>query len=58
MAANDFDLILYLVQRFVDLLITCGIGKRIKHGCLTVEVKIVNSEVVYAKPQVEFGIKI
>lgn len=57
-STNDFDILTFIVQRIVPLLVSSGILGRIKHGTLTFEFKIADEKVTYAKPHVELGIKL
>jgi hypothetical protein len=54
---NDFDLLLFLVQRFLGLIVTSGICARIKHGTLTFDFRISDGKVTFSEPSIKFGIK-
>lgn len=54
---NDFDIILYLVQRILPLLVSTGICARIGHGTLSFEFKIANGKVTHSQPNISIGIR-
>lgn len=57
MDTTDLGILAFLVQRFIDLLITSGLCGRIKHGTLSFEFRIADSRVTYAEPSIKIGIK-
>lgn len=55
---GEFAVLLFLVQRTVDLLYSTGVCKQLQHGSVVLEFTVKEGRVVYARPRVEVGIKL
>lgn len=55
--ANDFTILRFLTQQFVRIVTSSGICARIKHGTLTLELRIADDKITYSEPSIKFGIK-
>jgi hypothetical protein len=54
---NDFTVLRFLTQQFVRIVTTSGICARIKHGTLTLELRISDDKITFSEPSIKFGIK-
>lgn len=58
MDTSDFGLLTFLVQQFIRIVNSSGFLARMKHGTLSIELKIVDEKITYARPHVEPVIKL
>lgn len=56
-STNDFDILTFLLQRIIILLVSSGICARIKYGTVGFEFRIHDGKVTHSKPKIELDIR-